>query len=404
MAVVYLDLDGFKNVNDTYGHDIGDELLIQLSRCMENTLRAGDTLARIGGDEFVAVLVDLEGYSDCELVLERLLKAAMTPVCLEDYTLQVSTSIGVTLYPQDGVDADQLMRHADQAMYIAKQTGKNRYHLFDVHKDRSIQTQHETIDHVLQGIEQQEFLLHYQPKVNMKTGEVIGLEALIRWQHPDRGFMYPGDFLPMLENNPISVNLGDWVIDAALKQLSEWIVAGLDITVSVNIDPVQLLQSDFIEKLSAALKKYPDVSPSSLRLEILETSALGDLTEVLTIMRGCIRLGVNFALDDFGTGFSSLTYLKRLPVDLLKIDRSFIHDMLDDADDRAIVMGIIGLASAFNRDVMAEGVESIAHGTQLLSMGCYLAQGFGIARPMPAEQVPEWINSWQPDAEWTNVG
>ncbi len=401
VAVVYLDLDGFKNVNDTYGHDIGDELLIQLSRLMENTLREGDTLARIGGDEFVAVLVDLETYSDCELVLKRLLDAAKSPVHVEDYIVQVSTSIGVTLFPQDGVDADQLMRHADQAMYISKQMGKNRYHLFDIHKDKSIQTKHETIDHVKRGIEQQEFLLHYQPKVNMRTGEVIGLEALIRWQHPNRGFMYPGDFLPMLENNPICVDLGDWVMDTALKQLSDWIALGLDIQVSVNIDPVQLLQQDFIDKLSAALEKYPEVSPSSLRLEILETSALGDLTEVLAIMRTCIRLGVSFSLDDFGTGFSSLTYLKRLPVDLLKIDRSFIRDMLDDADDRAIVMGIIGLASAFNRDVLAEGVESIAHGTQLLSMGCYLAQGFGIARPMSGEKIPEWIKNWQPDAEWT---
>ncbi|MCE0495302.1 EAL domain-containing protein [Vibrio salinus] len=401
VAVAYLDLDGFKAINDTYGHDVGDELLVQLSALMARTLRAGDTLARIGGDEFVAVLVDIEKYSDCELILKRLLQAAMRAVSVRRYTLQVSTSIGVTLYPQDGVDADQLMRHADQAMYIAKQMGKNRYHLFDIHKDKFIQTQHETIEHVQKGLERCEFALHYQPKVNMKTGELFGLEALVRWQHPERGLVYPGEFLPVVENHPISLQLGDWVLDTVLKQISDWKSVGLDITVSVNIDAFQIQQKSFVQKLSAALDSYPMVSPSSLRLEILETSALGDLSEVLAIMRECIRIGVHFSLDDFGTGFSSLTYLKRLPVDLLKIDQSFIRDVLDDADDREIVRGIIGLASAFNLEVMAEGVESIEHGTQLLKMGCHLAQGFGIAKPMPAEIIPEWITDWTPDPEWT---
>lgn len=401
IAVAYLDLDGFKAVNDTYGHDVGDDLLIQLSELMSNSLRPGDTLARIGGDEFVAVLVDIESDSDCELVLKRFLEAATTSVVVNGYTLQVSTSIGVTLYPQDGADADQLMRHADQAMYIAKQMGKNRYHQFDVKKDKSIKTQHETIENVQMGIERNEFVLFYQPKVNMKTGEVFGLEALIRWQHPERGLVYPGDFLPIIENHPTSLQLGEWVIDAVLRQISDWKSAGIEITVSINIDPYQLQQPDFVDKLTASLEKYPNVQPCAIRLEILETSALGDLTEVLSIMRACKCLGVSFALDDFGTGFSSLTYLKRLPVDLLKIDQSFVRDMLEDPDDRAIIMGIIGLASAFNREVIAEGVESLAHGTQLLEMGCSLAQGYGIAKPMPAEQVPDWINEWVPDPEWT---
>ena len=400
LAVAYLDLDGFKAINDTYGHDVGDGLLIKLSKLMNSALREGDTLARIGGDEFVAVLSDLENMSDSEQVLERLLRAAMKPVYIGGQRLQVSTSIGVTLYPQDGVDADQLMRHADQAMYIAKQTGKNRYHLFDVHKDKSIQNQRETIEHIKRGLQQGEFVLYYQPKVNMKTGVMVGAEALIRWQHPERGLVFPGDFLPLIDNHPISLKLGEWVIDSALERMVEWQSAGLDIPISVNIDAFQLQQQGFVEKLAAALAERPMIPPCSLQLEILETSALGDMTDVLVIMKACLDIGVSFSLDDFGTGFSSLTYLKRLPAELLKIDQSFVRDMLEDPDDRAIVMGVISLASAFNRQVIAEGVESIAHGTQLLSMGCDLAQGYGIARPMPAEDIPAWVAQWKPDAAW----
>ncbi|WED24517.1 EAL domain-containing protein [Vibrio sp. JC009] len=397
LAVAYLDLDGFKQINDTFGHNVGDELLIKLSALMSKSLREGDTLARIGGDEFVAVLADIKKMGDCEQVLNRLLEAAMSPVTINDRTHQVSTSIGVTLYPNDGVDADQLMRHADQAMYIAKQMGKNRYHLFDVYKDKSIQTQRETIEHISQGMENDEFVLYYQPKVNLKTGEVVGVEALIRWQHPERGLIYPGDFLPTIENQAISLVLGDWVIDTALRQMERWQAEGLDVVVSVNIDAFQLQQPDFATKLENALEKYPTIKPSSLWLEILETSALGDMGEVLSTMKACLELGVSFSLDDFGTGFSSLTYLKRLPVNLLKIDQSFVRDMLEDADDRAIVMGVISLASAFNLRVIAEGVETLEHGAQLLSMGCELAQGYGIARPMPAKDLPDWIIQWSRD-------
>ncbi len=400
LAVVYLDLDGFKAVNDTHGHEVGDGLLITLAQRMSSALREGDTLSRIGGDEFVAVLIDLDTMADCEPVLERLLLAASDPVMAVNSTLQVSASIGVTLYPQDGVDADQLMRHADQAMYIAKQSGKNRYHLFDVHQDVAINSQRESIEHIERAFEQRHFVLYYQPKVNMKTGQVTGAEALIRWQHPERGLVMPDDFLPSIENLPMSVVLGDWVIDTALKQMTEWRAAGMDLPVSVNVGALQLQQQDFAVKLSAALAKYPQIEPNWLELEILETSALGDIAEVSAMTRACCELGVSFALDDFGTGFSSLTYLKRLPAEMLKIDRSFVRDMLDDPDDRAIVMGVIGLASAFHRRVIAEGVETTAHGTQLLAMGCELAQGFGIARPMPAGEIPAWLAQWQPDDAW----
>lgn len=396
LAVVYLDLDGFKIVNDTYDHETGDELLVAISKRMKVALREGDTLARIGGDEFVAVLGGLEQMADCEPILERFLQATADPVIINDNTLQVSASIGVTFYPQDSVDADQLMRHADQAMYIAKQAGKNRYHLFDILQDAAIKIQRESLENIRQALKKAEFVLYYQPKVDMQTGNIIGAEALIRWQHPERGLLPPGDFLPVIENHPLSVDLGEWVIDTALTQMSIWNASGLNIPVSVNVGARQLQQRNFVTQLATLLGKYPHINPGDLELEILETSALADIAEVSAIMHACREIGVRFALDDFGTGYSSLTYLRHLPADTLKIDQSFVRDMLVDPDDLAIVNGVIGLAAAFHRQVIAEGVETLAHGKLLLSMGCVLAQGYGIARPMPAEKIPDW----RPDSDW----
>lgn len=400
LAVVYLDLDGFKTVNDTYGHETGDEFLIAISHRIKDALREGDTLARIGGDEFVALLVDLEQIGTYEQVLLRLLKAAADPIMVGNNLLRVSASIGVTLYPQDDVDADQLIRHADQAMYIAKQSGKNRYHLFDVDHDTAVQTQHESVERIRRALDSGEFVLHYQPKVNMRSGEVIGVEALIRWQHPERGLVSPAEFLPIIENHIISVELGEWVIDTALIQIGEWHTAGLDIPVSVNIAAKHLQQSNFMARISALLAAHPEIQAHRLELEVLETSALEDITQVTEIMNACRGMGVRFALDDFGTGYSSLTYLKRLPADMLKIDRSFVRDMLEDPDDLTIVNSIIGLANAFRRQVIAEGVETIPHGTRLLALDCELGQGYGIARPMPAADLPSWVTDWSPDASW----
>ena len=400
VAVVFLDLDGFKAVNDSHGHAVGDELLVVVSQRMKTALREGDTLARMGGDEFVAVLIDLDQPEDCEPVLDRLLLAASDAVVVDHQTLYVSASIGVTLYPQDGADPDQLMRHADQAMYQAKQAGKNRYHLFDVAHDASVKTQRESLDHIRRALAENEFVLYYQPKVNMRTGEVIGVEALIRWQHPEFGFLAPNLFLPVIENHPLSIALGEWVIAAALAQIAAWREAGLDMPVSVNVDARQVQQDGFVQGLEQMLAAHPDMRLHRLELELLETNALEDIARVAEVMRACRVLGVDFALDDFGTGYSSLTYLRRLPARLLKIDQSFVRDMLDDPEDMAIVDGVIGLATAFRRQVIAEGVETIAHGACLLPRGCELAQGYGIARPMPAAKIPGWVADWQPDATW----
>lgn len=400
LAVAFLDLDGFKAVNDQHGHDVGDQLLITLAQRMKAALREGDTLARIGGDEFVVVLTDLKQASDCESLLSRLLHAAAEPVNLGDYQLEVSASIGVTVYPQDGVDAEQLLRHADQAMYLAKQAGKNCYHLFDIAQDAAVKNQRESLEHIRSALLNQELVLYYQPKVNMRTGAVIGAEALIRWQHPERGLMPPAAFLPVIENHLLSIEVGEWVIATALKQMAHWHALGLELPISVNIGALQLQQSNFAQRLQELLILQPDANPHNLELEILETSALEDITQVSAAIHACRALGVSFALDDFGTGYASLAYLKRLPAELLKIDQSFVRDMLDDADDLAIIQGIIGLATAFHRHVIAEGVETIAHGEKLLAIGCELAQGYGIARPMPAAAIPNWVKTWCPDRAW----
>ncbi|MDP2369659.1 EAL domain-containing protein [Rhodoferax sp.] len=401
LAVAYLDLDGFKAINDRHGHEGGDHLLIAVATRLKHALREGDTLARLGGDEFVAVLVDLDDAPASVPMLTRLLAAAAQPVQFGDLVLQVSASLGVTFcLSGEDVDADQLLRRADQAMYQAKLAGKNRYHIFDAAHDRSVRGHHESLERSRRALEQREFVLHYQPKVNMRTGEVVGAEALIRWQHPEMGLLLPGVFLPTIEDSPLAIDVGEWVIQTALEQVEQWRSAGLELPVSVNVGARQLQQGDFVERLRMLLAAHPDLDPSYLELELLETSALEDLVHVSKVIEDCRLLGVLFALDDFGTGYSSLTYLKRLPVTLLKIDQSFVRDMLDDGDDLAILEGVIGLARAFRRQVIAEGVETVEHGELLLKLGCDLAQGYGVARPMPARDLPAWVRAWQPDPAW----
>ncbi len=401
LAVVYIDLDGFKAVNDAHGHGAGDRFLAALAHRLKQALREGDTIARLGGDEFVAVLLDIGEIANYVPLLKRLLHATSQPVHMDDRVLQVSASLGVTFYPQDEeVDADQLLRQSDHAMYQAKLAGKNRYHIFDTEQDRTLRGRHESLERIREALEKREFLLYYQPKVNMRTGEVVGAEALIRWQHPEQGLLTPIYFLPVIEDLPLAVELGDWVIGTALTQIETWHAHGLHMPVSVNIGARQLQQPDFVEHLGELLVTHPNIEAGDLELEVLETSALEDVFQVSQIMHACKEIGVSFALDDFGTGYSSLTYLKHLPAASLKIDRAFVRDMLDDPDDLAILEGILGMSAAFRRQVIAEGVETREHGELLLQLGCDLAQGYGIARPMPAEQLTEWIADWQPYPSW----
>ena len=403
MAICYLDLDGFKPINDRFGHEAGDRLLVEIADRLKGCLRGSDTVARMGGDEFVLLLLGIQGTEECEAALQRILEAVALPVQIGEHEVTVSASLGVALYPRDDADIDTLLRHADQSMYLAKQSGKNRFHIFDPDRDRIARDRAERLARIAEAIENHEFVLYYQPQVDMRAGRVIGAEVLIRWQHPERGLLSPAEFLSVIEDTDLIVALGDWIIDAALRQISAWQVAGLDVRLSVNIAARHLLRSDFVEKLTAHLHAHADVSPAKLELEIVETAALDDIQLVSKTIHACRHLGVDFALDDFGTGYSSLTYLKALPAQLLKIDQTFVRDMLTDKEDCAIVEGVIGLARVFHRHVIAEGVETIDHGCMLLKLGCDLAQGYGIARPMPAASLPEWIVQWRPDPVWQAI-
>ncbi|MCG2585958.1 EAL domain-containing protein [Massilia sp. TS11] len=404
LAVAFIDLDGFKQVNDSYGHDAGDALLVELATRMRQTLRAGDTLARLGGDEFVAVLFDLQDSASSLPRLQQLLTAVSQPFSHHGHLLKVTGSLGVSFYPQgEDVDADTLMRQADQAMYQAKLAGKNQVHVFDAAHDRDVRSQHASLAAIGAALRNGELVLHYQPKVNLRSGQVIGAEALLRWQHPEQGLLMPGAFLGVVENHALAIDIGEWVIRQALIQAVQWRAAGLHIPLSVNVGARQLQQPDFVTRLRALLASVPDARAADIELEILETSALEDLQGMSQVIQDCRQLGVRFALDDFGTGYSSLTYLKRLPVATLKVDQSFVRDMLDDPDDLAILEGVLGLAHAFHREVIAEGVETAEHSAMLLRLGCELAQGYGIARPMPGPALVAWAARWRPAPMWQTI-
>lgn len=404
LTIAFLDLDGFKEVNDTYGHATGDQVLVNFSESLKQHLREDDTLSRIGGDEFVVIFSSLNKKSDCIPLLERLLTTASNPIAIGNNVFHISTSIGVTFFPQaEKIDADQLLRQADQAMYMAKQSGKNCYNIFDMSQDRLVRKRNEGIVRIQQALENNELAMFYQPKVNMKSGMIIGFEALIRWLHPERGLLPPKEFLPLIEDDYVAVKIGDWVISHTLFQLNEWHQSGLKLSISINISALHLQQPNFINNLEKQLDQYPDIDNHFLELEVLETSALDDINFVSEIMTSCHKLGVHFALDDFGTGYSSLTYLKRLPASTLKIDQTFVRDMMNDPDDLAIIEGILGLSSAFKRQAIAEGVETIEHGKLLLKLGCDFAQGYTIAKPMPANEIAAWIKNWQFPDSWKNI-
>jgi predicted signal transduction protein with EAL and GGDEF domain len=382
------------------GHEIGDRFLVEIASRLTRTLRAGDTVARLGGDEFVLLVCDLCDAGELETALDRVLAAIAVPLCLDGHELRVTASIGVTIFPFDESDPDTLLRHADQSMYLAKQQGRNRFHLFDREAAGRLQDQHRQLERLRLALHDQELRLHYQPKVNMRTGEVVGLEALIRWQHPELGLLTPAGFLPTAERTPLIVDIGEWALREALTQMSEWLRSGLAMPVSVNIAAMHFQHADFVPRLRGILAEYPAVPARLLELEVIESVALADVDCVRSVMGACQSDGVSFALDDFGTGYSSLSYLKRLPADTLKIDQSFIRNMLDDPEDMAIIEGVIGLASVFRMGVIAEGVESAAHGLALMRLGCDLAQGYGISRPLPADGVLDWVRDYRPDPSW----
>ena len=404
LAVCFLDLDDFKPVNDQYGHEVGDLLLVEVSKRIKAVIREEDTVSRQGGDEFALLLMDLESIAECEPLLQRLHQSLAEPYIINEETIIIGASSGVTVYPLDNGDIDTLLRHADQAMYQAKLLGKNQHSIFNAeHDQQTIQKQNQ-LQEIQQALSNDEFTLYYQPKVNMKTGKIFGVEALVRWLHPEKGLIPPMDFLPLVDGTYLEIQIGDWVINQALHQMSLWQEQAIDLEVSINVSSYHLQNDHFFDQLSNALSNVPKVHSTRFQLEILESSVLGDLHTISRIIKHCRdSLGIKAALDDFGTGYSSLTHLRSLATDTIKIDRSFVRDMLDDPSDYAIIDGVIGLAESFNREVIAEGIETTEHGLMLLIMGCYKGQGYGIARPMPASQIADWLSSYSPNQQWLDI-
>jgi diguanylate cyclase (GGDEF)-like protein/hemerythrin-like metal-binding protein/PAS domain S-box-containing protein len=404
LAVIALDIDRFKHINEVHGQKFGDELLIRLARRWDELLGSDGLLARLGGDEFVIVATGQSDRSEAHRLVKRLMQTDEVLLSVDGESLPVSFSAGIAYCSADSpVEPDLLLRQADQAMYQAKLEGRNRYEEFDTDQETVLQQRHETINALREAMARNELVLHYQPKVNLRTGRVLGVEALIRWQHSEAGLLLPAAFLPAVEGHPFSIQLGEYVIEAALQQMRIWNEQRLDLPVSVNIGSLQLQDEGFPMRVERLLGQYPDVYPHALEFEVLESGALEDLERVIYNLNALRALGVSISIDDFGTGYSSLTYLKQIPADIVKIDRSFVHDILEAPADLPLVLGIITMAGSFGMQVLAEGVETSEHGRLLLELGCEQAQGYSIARPMLPDQVPAWVVDWVPDPSWNGV-
>jgi diguanylate cyclase (GGDEF)-like protein len=400
LGVLLIDLDGFKAINDNFGHHRGDLLLQEVTRRLACIVRGENTLARLGGDEFAVIMGNVSGLHELQNTAQCILATIAEAYLIDGQELHITSSIGVTWFPFDDADADTLLRHADQAMYQAKQLGRNRYCWFDVVLDQATESNLRVVERTREALKAGELCLYYQPKVNMRSGAVEGFEALLRWQHPQDGLIPPLNFLPQVEQSELIIDIGEWVLEQALMQIERWHEQGAVWPVSVNIAARHFQHKDFMQRLRDILARHPTVSTSLLNIEILESVALGDIDAVCSVIRECQQLGVSFSLDDFGTGYSSLSYLKALRADTLKIDQSFVRQMLDDRDDLTLVETVINIARLFKIEVIAEGVESADHGILLLRMGCDLAQGYGIARPMPAAETFQWARRYQPAPQW----
>jgi diguanylate cyclase (GGDEF)-like protein/PAS domain S-box-containing protein len=394
LGVCLLDLDHFQAINEVHGNWTADRLLKEVALRLQGFVAESADVARLGGDEFVVLLPDLAAGDSIQTTVRALLDHIAQPYAIDGESIFITASAGVVVFPHDDSSPDILLRHADQAMYQAKQAGRGGLHLFDAQQDQEVQTNFTRLAELAQALRQNEFLLHFQPKVNMRTGAIVGAEALLRWQHPTRGLLGPADFLPWMEHTDLIVETGEWVLQQALHQLQAWAIQGHSWVISVNIAARHFHRTDFVDRLKILLTEYPRAPIHQLELEILESAALQDIPHMREVMQACQTLGVCFALDDFGTGFSSLSYLKRLPAETIKIDRMFVDGLLDDEEDATLITAIVGLAGAFGRTVIAEGVETPAQANKLLELGCDLGQGYGIARPMPAADMAPWARGF----------
>jgi diguanylate cyclase (GGDEF)-like protein len=381
-ALMFLDLDGFKAVNDAYGHSVGDLLLIEVAKRIEPKIRMQDVISRVGGDEFV-FLGDVGEPSDAATLAEKLLVIIREPFQIDGHELRMSGSIGIAMYPGNGENQHELLTNADAAMYHAKSLGRDSFCFFETSMNSHVQAHLEMVQDLRQALERREMVLFYQPKFEAPQGPAIGAEALVRWRHPKRGLIQPDDFIPVAEKTGLIVPIGEWVLDEACRQMREWHDAGRhNWTMAVNLSPVQFGHPALIEMVRATLERHALI-PHCLTLEITETTAMRDADASAVILQQLHEMGVRIAIDDFGTGYSSLLYLKRLPASELKIDRGFVCNLADDSEDQAIVSAIVALGHTLDLEIVAEGVETRAQQEFLTNMGCDSLQGFLFGKPMP---------------------
>lgn len=396
LTVMFLDLDRFKAVNDSFGHGVGDELLREVTRRLTRCLRTSDTVARLGGDEFVVVLSQVAGPEACGNVAQKIINAVSKPAVIGGRLLQVGASVGIACHPADGSNAGELMRNADAALYAAKAAGRGTYRFFQATMhDQAAGRLH--LEMELRGaLRRRELQLFYQPKVWLRDGTPCGVEALLRWHHAELGWVSPAHFIPLAEESGLICELGDWVLEETCRQRAAWAQQGLGrLRVAVNISARQLQHGDLADRVAALCTQY-GVTPAGLDVELTESVIMANPEEIAGVFARLRQLGVQVAADDFGTGYSSLAYLRRLPIDVLKIDRSFVHNAVSDSVDAEIVRTIVALARALRLQVVAEGVETEDQAEFLRSCGCEQAQGYLYARPMPPAQLAEWMHAARP--------
>jgi diguanylate cyclase len=384
-ALMFVDLDGFKAVNDAFGHHVGDQMLAQVAQRIKTGVRGEDTIARVGGDEFV-IVTEVGEPADAANIAASLIALVDRPYDLSGHELRVSASVGIAIHPDDGGDLHQLLKNADAAMYHAKDLGRNRYCYFESSMNANAQEQLQLLQDLRAALDRQELTLHYQPKFGAPKGELIGAEALLRWRHPVRGLVAPDDFIYLAERSGLIVPIGEWVLDEACRQMKQWRDMGhRDWTIAVNLSSLQFGHAGLVQAVDETLKRH-GLPPACLTLEVTETTAMHDVEQSMIILQLLRNIGVHISIDDFGTGYSSLLYLKRLPASELKIDRGFVRELAQDTDDAAIVSAIVALGQKLNLKIVAEGVETQAQQEFLTRLGCDSLQGFLLGSPMPADQ------------------
>ncbi|KPU97967.1 diguanylate phosphodiesterase [Variovorax paradoxus] len=389
VAILFVDLDGFKPINDSFGHAAGDEILRAAARRLGEVAGDGDTVARIGGDEFLLLLEGVSDAAEAAQVANRALRRLAEPFSLQDKPLQIACSIGIVVYPGQG-EPDKLVANADAAMYIAKRAGGANYVMFESHMGSDVAAQLRLQSDLRRAVDLNQFELHYQPKMDGRDGSLSGVEALVRWNHPELGLIGPAQFIGLAERFGMIVRLGDWILDEACRQIALWRAQGLSMPVAVNLSVMQLREVDFVERVERALTRHA-VPASLLLCEITESVAMEDIRATHRTFEGLAAVGVFLSIDDFGTGYSSLSQLRRLPARQVKIDRSFVQDLESKEDSRAVVDAVIRLAHALGLSVVAEGVENEIQRDILLTMGCDELQGFLYSRALPASQLFDWL-------------